>query len=87
MKLGHYKAFMPVYIEKGEDWVGVTIAGRQTNEKGKIGLFSQWTMDGWDEQQNHNKRFFAVDQQFNSARVKTWGPVILTVSRSTGFAS
>ena len=31
---------MPVYIEKGEDWVGVTIAGRQTNEKGKIELLS-----------------------------------------------
>ena len=45
-ELGYYNAFMPVYIEKKvEIWL-VTIAGRQTNEKVKIELLSQWTMDG-----------------------------------------
>ena len=37
-----------------EIWTDVTIAGQtdeRTNEqKGKIGLLSQWTMEGWDEQ-------------------------------------
>ena len=38
---------------RSEIWSDVTIAG-QTNEqtKGKIGLLSQWTMEGWDEQLN-----------------------------------
>ena len=31
---------MPVYIKKMEIWSDVTIAGRQTNEKGKIELLS-----------------------------------------------
>ena len=29
-----------------EIWSDVTIAGRRTNKQGKIGLLSQWTMDG-----------------------------------------
>ena len=33
-----------------EIWSDVTIAGRMDGQKGKIGLLSQWTMDGWDEQ-------------------------------------
>ena len=36
-----------LYILKNvEIWSDVTIAGRQTNEQGKIGLLSQWTKDG-----------------------------------------
>ena len=38
---------------RSEIWTGVTIAGQpnnRTNEQGKIGLLSQWTMEGWDEQ-------------------------------------
>ena len=27
-------------------WSDVTIAGQPTNKKGKIGLLSQWTMEG-----------------------------------------
>ena len=41
---------MPVHIEKVEIWSDLTIAGRTTDEQGKIELLSQWTMDGWDEQ-------------------------------------
>ena len=34
-----------------EIWSDVTIAGRTNDEqKGKIELLSQWTMEGWDEQ-------------------------------------
>ena len=29
-----------------EIWTDVTIAGRMTKQKGKIELFSQWTMEG-----------------------------------------
>ena len=29
-----------------EIWTDVTIAGRATKQKGKIELFSQWTMEG-----------------------------------------
>ena len=46
---GHYRAFMPVYIEKVDIWSSVTIAGRtdeQKTKQGKIELLSQWTMDG-----------------------------------------
>ena len=54
VKLGQYKAFMPVHIVKAEIWSDVTIAGRtdgrtdkQTNdEHGKIELLSQLTMEG-----------------------------------------
>ena len=34
---------------RSEIWTGVTIAGQpnnQTTEQGKIGLLSQWTMEG-----------------------------------------
>ena len=34
---------------RSEIWTGVTIAGQpnnRTNEQGKIGLLSQWTMEG-----------------------------------------
>ena len=44
---------MPVYIEKSGDLVGCYHSGTdgQTNKhKGKIGLLSHWTMEGWDEQ-------------------------------------
>ena len=44
---------MPVYIEKSGDLVGCYHSGtdrQQTNDQGKIGLPSQWTMDGWDAQ-------------------------------------
>ena len=33
-----------------EIWLDVTMAGRTDDKKGKIGLLSQWTMEGWDEQ-------------------------------------
>ena len=33
-----------------EIWSDVTIAGRPTEQKGKIGLLSHWTMEGRDEQ-------------------------------------
>ena len=51
MELGYNMAFLPVYcIEKKVDiWSDVTIAGRtdkRPNEQGKIGLLSQWTMEG-----------------------------------------
>ena len=36
--------------KKMEIWWDVTIAGRTDEQKGKIGLLSQWTMEGWDEQ-------------------------------------
>ena len=29
-----------------EIWTDVTMAGQPTNEQGKIGLLSQWTMEG-----------------------------------------
>ena len=35
---------------RSEIWTGVTIAGRQTTKQRKIGLLSQWTTEGWDEQ-------------------------------------
>ena len=35
---------------RSEIWSGVTMAGWQPTEQGKIGLLSQWTMDGSDEQ-------------------------------------
>ena len=36
---------------RSEIWSDVTMAGQTTNnEQGKIGLLSQWTMEGWDEQ-------------------------------------
>ena len=44
---------MPVYIEKSGDLVaGCHHSGTTTttNEQGKIGLLSQWTMECWDEQ-------------------------------------
>ena len=50
MVVGLYGALMPVYIEKVGIWSGVTIVGQQTNEQGKIGLLSQWTVEGRDEQ-------------------------------------
>ena len=42
-----------------EIWSDVTIAGRTDDKKGKIGLLSQWTMEGWDEQQPISKRGFS----------------------------
>ena len=35
---------------RSETWSGVTMAGQQPNKQGKIGLLSQWTMEGGDEQ-------------------------------------
>ena len=49
---------MPVYIEKSGDLVG-SREGQQTNEQGKIGLLSQWTMGGWDEQKER-KRYMSL---------------------------
>ena len=46
---------MPVSIEKSGDLVGCHHSGT-TNKKGKIGLLSQWTMDGWDEQMSKKKK-------------------------------
>ena len=41
------KALLRLYIlKKVEIWSDVTIAGRTNDEQGKIGLLSQWTMDG-----------------------------------------
>ena len=61
MELGSYNAFMPVYIEKSGDLVGCHHSGTTTTtEKGKIGLLSQWTMDGGDEQLS--KRSFLVEE-------------------------
>ena len=37
---------------RSEIWSDVTMAGRtnkRTTKQGKIGLLSQWTMEGWDE--------------------------------------
>ena len=52
---------MPVYIEKSGDLVGCHHSGTTTTtEKGKIGLLSQWTMDGGDEQLS--KRSFLVEE-------------------------
>ena len=31
---------------RSEIWSGVTMAGRTTEQKGKIELLSQWTMEG-----------------------------------------
>ena len=46
--LGNNKAFMPVHIEESGDLVGCHHSGtdKRTNKKGKIGLLSQWTMEG-----------------------------------------
>ena len=33
-------------LKKVEIWSDVTIAGRRTNKQGKVGLLSQWTMNG-----------------------------------------
>ena len=38
-----------IYWKKSGDLVGCHHS-RTTTKKGKIGLLSQWTMDGWDEQ-------------------------------------
>ena len=42
---GLIKCFKPVYIEKSGDLDGCHHSGT-TNEKGRIGLLSQWTMEG-----------------------------------------
>ena len=35
---------------RSEIWWDVTMVGQPTEQQGKIGLLSQWTMEGWDEQ-------------------------------------
>ena len=49
-----------------EIWSDVAIAERQTNNdaQGKIALFSQWTMEGWDEQ-----KFMFQDVRFRNLLV------------------
>ena len=44
----------PSGVTRSEIWTGVTIAG-QTTEQGKIGLLSQWTMEGSDEQKRYHQ--------------------------------
>ena len=53
---------MPVSIEKSGDLVGCHHSGT-TNKQGKIGLLSQWTIEGLDEQHSKVKRKILVGGQ------------------------
>ena len=33
-------------VSRSEIWSGVTMVGQTNKQKGKIGLLSQWTMEG-----------------------------------------
>ena len=53
---------MPVYIKKIESWSDVTIAGRQTNEKGKIELLSHGPWKAKMSNSRPSKPFFCISE-------------------------
>ena len=70
---------MPVYIEKSGDLVGCYHSGTNDEQKGKIGLLSQWTMEGWDEQIDKKHSLSLTDKHVVRSQADCW-PLYQTIS-------